>query len=164
MSQAAAAPAAGGGNKKLIIIVGGVVALAAIGAGTAIALKGGGGSGKHEAAPKQEEVVHEAVYIDIKPEFVVNFRDKAGKSKFLKCDLSVSTKDAEMEKSIEKHMPAIRNALVMLLSSQIYEDLLANEGKEKLRTDALAAVQEVLKAQTGKAGIDDLFFSNFVMH
>lgn len=163
MSQAAAAPAAGGGNKKLIIIVGGVVALAAIGAGTAIALKGGGG-GKHEAAPKQEEAVHEAVYIDVKPEFVVNFRDKAGKSKFLKCEISLSTKDAEMEKAIEKHTPAIRNALVMLLSSQIYEDLLGNEGKEKLRADALAAVQEVLKTQTGKTGIDDLFFSNFVMH
>ena len=165
MSQAAAAPAApaaAGGNKKLIIIVAGVVLLAAIGAGTAIALKGGGAKPATEA--KHEEPVHESVYIDIKPEFVVNFRDKAGHSKFLKAELSVVTKDPEIEKAVEKHMPAIRNTLVMLLSAQLYEDLLANEGKEKLRADALAGVQAVMQAQVGKPGIEDLFFSNFVMH
>lgn len=164
MSQAAAAPAAAGGNKKLIIIMAGVVLLAVIGAGTAIALKSAGGDSKHAAAAQHEEPAHESVYINIKPEFVVNFRDKAGHSKFLKADLSVVTKDAEIEKAIEKHMPAIRNALVMLLSAQVYEDLLPSEGKEKLRADALAGVQAVMQAQLGKPGIEDLFFVNFVMH
>jgi flagellar FliL protein len=164
MSQAAAAPAAApaGGNKKIIIIAATVVLLAAIGGGVAIFLKGG--DKKAEAAKTEAAVVHEAVYIDIKPEFVINFADKAGKSKYLKCELSVVTKDPEIEKAVEKHMPAIRNALVLLLSRQIYEDLMPNEGKEKLRADALTAVQEVLKAQVGKPGVDDLYFSNFVMH
>ena len=171
MSQAApaaapaVAPAAGRTNKKLIIIVAAVVMLAAIGAGTVIALKGGGsGDAQHAAEAKQEEPPHESVYVDIKPEFVVNFRDKAGHPKYLKCDLSVSSKEPEIEKAVEKHLPAIRNSLVMLLSAQIYEDLLANEGKEKLRADALAGVRAVMQAQIGKPGIDDLFFSNFVMH
>ena len=165
MSQAAAAPAAApaGGNKKLIIIAATVVLLAAIGGGVAVFLKGGdkhGEAAEHAAA----EVVHEAVYIAIKPEFVINFADKAGKSKYLKCELSVVTKDPEIEKAVEKHMPAIRNALVLLLSRQIYEDLMPNEGKEKLRADALAAVQAVMESQVGKPGIEDLYFSNFVMH
>ncbi|MBK8960112.1 MAG: flagellar basal body-associated FliL family protein [Proteobacteria bacterium] len=164
MSQAAAAASApAGGNKKLIIIAATVVLLAAIGGGVAVMLKGG--DKKAEAAEHAEkEVVHEPVYIDIKPEFVINFANKAGHSKYLKCELSVVTKDPEIEKAVEKHLPAIRNALVLLLSRQIYEELMPNEGKEKLRADALAAVQEVLKAQTGKPGIEDLFFSNFVMH
>ncbi len=165
MSQAAApavaAPA--GGNKKLIIIAATVVLLAAIGGGAAVFLKGG--DKKAETAEKAEAaVVHEAIYMDIKPEFVINFADKAGHSKYLKCELSVMTKDPEIDKAVEKHMPAIRNALVLLLSRQIYEDLMPNEGKEKLRAEALAAVQAVLQAQVGKPGVEDLFFSNFVMH
>ena len=161
MSQAAAAAAPPAGNKKLIIIAAVVVLLAAIGGGVAVMLKGGDQKADAEHA---EAVVHEAVYIDIKPEFVINFSDKAGHSKYLKCELSVVTKEPEIEKAVEKHMPAIRNALVLLLSRQVFEDLLPNEGKEKLRADALAAVQAVLQAQVGKPGIDDLYFSNFVMH
>ena len=162
MSQAAAAPAPAGGNKKLIIIAAAVVLLAAIGGGVAVLLKGG--DHKPQAEHAEEAVVHEAVYIGIKPEFVINFSDRAGHSKYLKCELSVVTKDPEIEKAVEKHMPAIRNALVLLLSRQVYEDLMPNEGKEKLRADALTAVQAVLQAQVGKPGIEDLFFSNFVMH
>ncbi len=162
MSQAAATPAPAGGNKKLIIIAAAVVLLAAIGGGVAVMLKGG--DKKAEAEHAEEAVVHEPVYIDIKPEFVINFSDRAGRSKYLKCELSVVTKEPEIEKAVEKHMPAIRNALVLLLSRQVFEDLQPNEGKEKLRADALAAVQGVLQAQSGKPGIEDLFFSNFVMH
>ncbi len=162
MSQAAAAPAPAGGNKKLIIIAVAVVLLAAIGGGVAVMLKGG--DKKAEAEHAEEVVVHEPVYIDIKPEFVINFADRNGRSKYLKCELSVVTKEPEIEKAVEKHMPAIRNSLVLLLSRQVFEDLQPNEGKEKLRAEALAAVQGVLEAQTGKPGIEDLFFSNFVMH
>ena len=162
MSQAAAAPAPAGGNKKLIIIAAAVVLLAAIGGGVAVLLKGG--DKKVAAEHAEEVVVHEPVYIDIKPEFVINFADRTGRSKYLKCELSVVTKEPEIEKAVEKHMPAIRNSLVLLLSRQVFEDLQPNEGKEKLRAEALAAVQAVLEKQTGKPGIEDLFFSNFVMH
>jgi flagellar protein FliL len=98
------------------------------------------------------------------PDFVINFRDKNDRPKFMKAELSVATKDPEAEKAIERHMPAIRNSLVLLLSRQVYDDLVPNEGKEKLRSEALAAVQGVLQAQTGKPGIEDLYFANFVMH
>ena len=165
MSQTIAetAPAAGGGSKKkLIVIIGAVVLIAAIGGGVAFALKGGGdhaGEAAPEAAAPQE-----AIYIDLKPEFVINFVDRKNRSKYLKAELSVATKDPEMEAAIGRHMPAIRNSIVLLLSRQIYDDLVPNEGKEKLRAEALAAVQGVLEAQTGKKGVDDLYFSNFVMH
>lgn len=41
-------------------------------------------------------------------------------------------------------MPAVRNALVLLLSSQNFDDLQTAEGKENLRLDALDIVQEIL--------------------
>ena len=134
MSQAAVAAAPAGGNKKLIIIAATVVLLAAIGGGVAVMLKGGGG--KEAEKEHAEEVVHEPVYINITPEFVINFSDKAGHSKYLKAELSVVTKEPDVEKAIEKHMPAIRNALVLLLSLLLARAHAARSGQP----DALRSV------------------------
>lgn len=111
-----------------------------------------------EAAPPQ------SIYIDLEPEFAIDFRDKNDRAKFLKTELSVATTEADVQEAVARHMPAIRNSLVLLLSRQIYEDLVPREGKELLRAQALSEVQAVLKAQIGKAGINDLYFSNFVIH
>jgi flagellar FliL protein len=157
------APAPGGGKQKLLIIIGALVILAIIGGGVAFALMRGGDEGT-AAADAAEAAPPESIYIDLDPEFIINFVDRNNRTKYLKAELSVVTRDPAMEEAIAKHMPAIRNSLVLLLSRQIYDDLVPNEGKEKLRAEALAAVQGVLEAQTGKKGIDDLYFSNFVMH
>ena len=158
----AEAPQASGGKKKLVIIVAGLVLVIA-GAGIALSMMGGddeldADAAAAEAAPPQ------SIYIDLEPEFVINFRDKNDRAKFLKAELSVSTTEEDVEEAVGRHMPAIRNSLVLLLSRQIYDDLVPHEGKERLRAQALSEVQAVLKAQIGKPGVDDLYFSNFVMH
>ncbi len=165
-------PAAGGGAKKMIILGIGALALVGAAVGGTLALTGGksGGGAEHATTAEGEGHGEEgapiaaSVYIDLAPEFVVNFRDKNNRSKFLKAELSVSTKDPAVEEEVKRHMPAIRNSLILLLSRQIYDDLMPNEGKEALRAEALAAVQGVLQAQTGKPGVDDLYFGTFVMH
>ena len=103
------------------------------------------------------------IYVSLSPEFVVNFQDKAKNTKYLKAELSVVTVDPEMVEAINKHMPAIRNNLVLLFGRQIYEDLAPYEGKERLRAEALAEVQRVLEKQTGRPGVKELFFSSFVI-
>ena len=156
-----------GGNKKLIII-GVVAAVVLIGGAVGITLAlSGGDAPSTEAgaeAATEETKTAESVYIDLKPEFVINFRDRNNRTKFLKAEMAVSTRDTEIEEAVARHMPAIRNNLVLLLSRQIYEDLVPNEGKETLRQQALAEVQTVLESQIGKPGVEDLYFSNFVMH
>lgn len=165
--------AAGGGAKKMILIGVGALVLVGAAVGGTLALTGGGkkaesteqaAEGHGAEAEGEGAPAHPAVYIPLAPEFVVNFRDKNNRPKFLKAELSVATKDPAVEEAIKLHMPAIRNSLILLLSRQIYDDLMPNEGKEKLRAEALAAVQGVLEAQTGKPGIDDLFFATLVMH
>lgn len=162
MADANDPPAATGSKKKLIIL--GAVALLVVlggGAGVLFALGGDEPAAATADAPVKPA---EATYIDLKPEFVINFRDRNDRPKFLKAEMSVSTRDDDIERAVERHMPAIRNNLVLLLSRQIYEDLVPNEGKEALRQQALAEVQSVLETQIGKPGVDDLYFSNFVMH
>ena len=157
--------AAGGSKKKRLIIIGALVVLLLVGGGvTAMLLLGGADEAADELAEAKEEKRGESLYIDLKPEFVINFRDRNDRAKFLKAELAVSTRDPKVEEAVTRHMPAIRNNLVLLLSRQIYEDLLPNEGKEALRQQALVEVQSVLESEIGKPGVDDLFFSNLVMH
>lgn len=157
--------AAGGSKKKLIII--GAVTLSLLvggGVGAMLVLGGDADADADPAAAAAPAKPVEAVYVDLKPEFVINFRDRNNRPKFLKAEMSVATHDSDIESAITRHMPAIRNNLVLLLSRQIYEDLVPNEGKEALRQQALAEVQSVLVAQIGKPGVEDLYFSNFIMH
>lgn len=152
-------------KKKLIIILVVVgVLLAGGGAGAFVMLGSSDAASDEQAVAGETEERKESLYIDLKPEFVINFRDKQDRPKFLKAELSVATTDSDIEEAVVRHMPAIRNAVVLLLSRQIYDDLIPHEGKEALRQLALTEVQAVLKAQIGKPGVEDLYFSNFVMH
>jgi flagellar protein FliL len=188
MSDAAKPAAASGGSKKLIIIV--VVAvLVSVGAavGVTLALMGGGHKDKEVASKHEgEEVADEEdeegeesadeggegakaaapTYVALDPAFVVNFQDKKQRTKYLKAEISVVASTAKVQEALTLHMPAVRNSLVLLLSRQVFEDLESNEGKEKLRSEALHAVQDVIKEQTTKKtakGVKDLYFSSLVM-
>ena len=153
---AAPAEPTGGSNKKLIIIIAVVVLLALGGGGAAFMLSGGDDAAVPAAAA-------DPIYIPLDPAFVVNFQDKNQKTKFLKAELNVVTYNEDVPEAVMKHMPAIRNNLILLFSRQLYEDLLPHEGKEVLRAEALAEVQSVIEKQVTGSGIEDLFFTSFVM-
>jgi flagellar FliL protein len=119
---------------------------------------------KHASKDKAESERGEAIYIDLKPAFVVNFQDAGGRSKFLKAEVNAVTRDSEVAEALEKHMPVVRNSLVLLFSRQVYEDLVPNEGKEKLRSEALRAVQDVIEKETGsEEGVEEVLFTSFVI-
>jgi len=186
------AAAAGKSKTKLLIIVLSAVAVLAIGGGigAVVFLKGGGekavvsddeqatadtgeekgaksakakkdGAGKDAKDKKKKHVERE--YLTLAPSFVVNFQAAQARVRFLKVDLDTVASDATALEAVKKHMPAVRNAIVLLLSKQQYEDLVTPEGKERLRGEVLAAMQKVLEEQTGKKTVDDVYFSSFVM-
>lgn len=103
-----------------------------------------------------------AIYYPMQPVFVVNFESQ-GRQRFLQAELNLMLRDQAVVSALELHMPAIRNALVMLFSGQIYEDLQTAEGKELLRQEALLSVQEVLNKEIGQPGIEQVLFTSFVM-
>ncbi len=162
-------PAAGGSNLKLIIIVAVVSMLTAgISAGVAVVLLGGGSGDEvadAEAAEvvEEEEALKEAIYVNLDPAFVVNFQDTKGRTKFLKAEVNAMTRETDIGDALLKHMPVIRNSLVLLFSRQVYEDLVSHDGKERLRSEALSEVQSVIERETGTEGVEDLLFTSFVM-
>jgi len=117
------------------------------------------GEGEGKEGPK-------SAYVELTPPFVVNFQDDKKRARFLKAEISIMAKAPAVQDAIKQNLPAVRNSLVMLLSRQVYEQLMTPEGKEKLRTDALEEVKAVLTKVAGakKAkGVKDLFFSSLVM-
>lgn len=119
---------------------------------------------KAEAKAEQKDDKGErvTVYHQFEPPFVVNFEDK-GVVRFLQIGLSAVTNDPAIEDELKKHEPAIRNNLVLLFSSQTYDTLGSREGKESLRKQALEEIQKILKKNTGKTGVQEVYFTSFVI-
>ncbi len=162
-------------SKKMIFIIAGVVVLAiSVGAGLYFTGIIGGGSSSSEASEdgvadevakeesSEEELATETIYHKFKPAFVVNFEDK-GKLRFLQIDLSVSTRNPSIIEELTKHEPVIRNNLVLLYSSKTAAELNSQEGKETLRQQTREEIQTILKENIGKVGIDEVFFTGFVV-
>ncbi len=89
-----------------------------------------------------------AIYIPIKPQFVVNYGG-AGRLRYLKAEASVRLSNSKAASALRHHMPYIRNNLVMLFAGQTNESLSSQDGKEQLRKDALEEVRKVLKQEDG---------------
>jgi flagellar FliL protein len=102
-----------------------------------------------------------AVYYAIDPPLVVNFED-GSVVRFLQITMEIMAHDQKAIESVQKNMPLIRNNLLLLMSNRNYQSLMSREGKEKLRAEALAEVNNVQKKQ-GSADIDDVLFTSFVV-
>lgn len=159
------APAAGGSPMKLVIVmIVGAVLLVAVSMGGAFFLvksmgmmNGGGGAAaqvKDESAP--------ANYLPLEPAFVVNFKER-GRTRFLQVEMEAMTRDPLMLEEMKKHMPVIRNNLLLLLSAQTAETLHSAEGKEQLRITALGEINTVIEKESGtKEAFEALYFKSFV--
>jgi len=90
-------------------------------------------------------------YIAIKPPLVVNYGGP-GRVKYIKAELSLRTEDAHSAQEVTHHMPLIRDTLIMLISSVTDEQMASGEGKEKMRVEALAKINEALEKVDHPAG------------
>ncbi|MEM7466970.1 MAG: flagellar basal body-associated FliL family protein [Pseudomonadota bacterium] len=160
--EAAEEENAGGGKKKLILLVVGALVLVAGAVGTTVLVMGGGEE-QEVAEEVVEEPLKEPIYIALDPTFVVNYKDADARNRFLKAELNLMTYENEVEDTVSKHMPLIRGKLVSLFNKQTFEDLLHQEGKDAFREAALAEVQSVMESHLGKPGVEQVYFTTFVM-
>ena len=89
-------------------------------------------------------------YLPIKPALIVNYGG-AGKVKYIKAEISMRVEDAHAAAEVTHHMPLVRDTLIRLLSSMTDEQVSSGEGKEQMRQQALAKVNEALAVQLGHA-------------
>lgn len=94
-------------------------------------------------------------YLPIKPALVVNYGG-SGRVKYIKAEISLRVENAHNAQEVAHHMPLVRDTLIMLISSVTDEQMSTGDGKEKMRVDALAKLNQVLEAaeHAGAAGDD----------
>jgi flagellar FliL protein len=134
---------------------------------TVLALLGVGGylySRAQHAQPTAAAVAPKApeLFLPLDPAFVVNFQDQDS-TRYLQVGVTVMTHDPAAVQAMKESDPVIRNALVMLFSSQTYAGLSDIAGKKKLQAEALDAVRKIVVDKTGKPNVDALYFTSFVM-
>ncbi|PTQ11543.1 flagellar basal body protein FliL [Sphingomonas oleivorans] len=187
MSDATAAPAPKKGGKFKTIIIYGVGALVLLGGGV-----GGGiyaaGSGlvgskaKHEESNKPRLVMkgeegHEvpkieessapdpsrfrATYYPMEQSFTSNLRDSDG---FVQIGLGVSTYyDERVIENLKRNDMPVRSAVLMTLADQDSESITTNQGKKALQAALKKSINDVLKAKEGFGGIEDVYFTSFII-
>jgi flagellar FliL protein len=119
--------------------------------------------GDTDAAPSPHPTGAVATtYVSLDPAFTMSFRDSEV-AQFLQFNLDLAVQEKGAEEAIKAQGPAIRNALVMLLSGQSAQDLQTREGKERLRTQIRDEIRDVLIRLTGEPRVVDVFFTSFLM-
>ncbi|WP_019397608.1 flagellar basal body-associated protein FliL [Pseudoxanthomonas sp. GW2] len=151
-----------GGKLPLVITL--VAVLVACGAG-------GGWYWSSQRAKAAEQAAAEAAkprlpapaqYLALEPPFVVNLNGGIEGPKYLQVEIQLMTRDNNELAELERHAPAIRARLLMLLAQQTAEGIADRAGKEALQAEALAEVRKLMRAETGKPCAEALLFTSFV--
>lgn len=188
-AEAAAPKKKGGKLKKLILFV--VLPLVLIGGGVGgglyatsgskkegahvdpnrpkLMLKGEGG-GEHGGGGKAHEgpepahpdpATYQSTYYPIEQTFTSNLRDTDG---FLQLSLGVSTfYDSKVIDNLKETEMPVRSAVLETLAQQDAEALNTPEGKLALRKQLTKAINQVLEQREGFGGIDNVYFTSFVI-
>ena len=162
LTAAAEADAAPKKSKKWLII--GIVAFLVLAGGGAAAffLLGHDDAHKKEQA-KAKEPLAPPLYVALDPPFVVNFEGDQI-VRFLQVTVQLMTRDPATVELLKANDPVVRNDLLLLFANQKYDVAATRAGKEKLRSDALAAVRHVIETAGGKPqNIEQVYFTSFVM-
>ncbi len=163
-AAAAAGPVAASPTRKkpwLIIGIAGAVLLACGGTGAWLLLAHNAPKTAAHATPPPP--AGPPLYVPLDPPFVANFQGDQ-QVRFLQITAQIMTHDAKTVEALKAADPIIRNDLLLLFSNQKATDLASNDGKEKLRAEALSAVRKVLAANDGKPEkVDAVLFTTFVM-
>jgi flagellar FliL protein len=147
---AEAAESADGGaapakSKKMLVIIVGAVLVLALGGGGAFfyiskqrAAAEEGADGAEHAPPAK--AAHAApktppAYLPL-DNMVVNLADPGGE-RVAQIGITLEVTDAHASDSVKAYLPTIRSGILMLISQRTAEELLKQEGKEKLAKDIL---------------------------
>jgi len=132
-------------------------------------------AGKNADAEGNDEEGEEAVeseplaapiYLSMDPKFIVSFSDQKS-ARFMQFSIEVMSRDAQVIKKIEEHMPVIRSSLLMLFGGQQYEKMATREGKEKLLREATSDINTSLQKISGgeeqASLVEEAYFNSFVI-
>ncbi len=151
-------------SKKLIIIISLVLLVLLIGGGVAGYLLLFKAPPPEEKDPGMQVPVPEInTQSEIGPmvnidEFIVNIISDEN-NHYVKASLTIELSSEPAKEEIEKRMPQIRDAILLLTGNKTFEELQDLQGKKQLKAELLSKINAIL--QTGQAR--SIYFTDFVV-
>ena len=177
MSEDAEKPAEEGEAKKksklpligsgVLVVAGGVVALWYLGVGpfkggapkhaaATAAVEGeeakGAGEGEPEKAGGKPNTI-----LALEP-FIANLADDGGR-RYLKATFQIDFGKSDVPPAMQARLPQVRDLLLTLFTSKTFDDIRSPEGKQQLREEIIARVNQVLDRDLAKA----VYFTEFIV-
>ena len=182
--DAAPAKKKGGKMKKIILFV--VLPLLLIGGGVGAGVFAAGKLGGHASGPKLDPnrpklvlkegeegpvdmapgqkpnpAIYKSTYVPMEQPFTSNLRDTDG---YLQLGVGVSTLyDQKVADHLKDSEMPIRAAVLEVLAEQSAEALNTPQGKAALRQQLKVAINRVLEQREGFGGVDDVYFTSFII-
>jgi flagellar protein FliL len=147
------------GKRQLIIILFAIILILASGGGTWYYMQA-----QIEKVPEEPIEPHMMATVFHELEiFTVNLMPEEN-GQYLQVGLTVKITEApEIAVEITKQMPAIRNRILMLLSSKVAADISSIIGKQQLSTEITNEIRQSLDSEELKAHVLEVLFTSFVI-
>ena len=163
--------AASGGKKKLIIIIVAVVLLLGGGAAAYFLLFSGDDSEAvvGQTSEQVEETSKEssteglsATYVAMPRPFVFNVMD-GKRDRLVQIKVQLMVRGNDNATLAKKHIPLLEGTLVRVFGAASVAQLRNPEGKDQIREHALKSLNEATTKLEGKALVDSVLFTGFVL-
>ena len=104
---------------------------------------------------------YETTYFEFPGDFTTNLK---GSRKFLQVSVGVSTQyDEKVMETIDQHQLAMRSEILSTISDFTEEDISGSDGKKKLSAKLLEVLNVKLKALKEFPGVEDVYFTAFIL-
>jgi flagellar FliL protein len=124
---------------------------------TAAVEEGAGGHGENGHGEKGAKGESAAPILPLET-FIANLADEGG-SRYLKATFQIEFVGTSVPPELTPRLPKIRDLLLTLLSSKSFDDVRTPEGKQLLREEIIARVNQVLERDAVKA----VYFTEFIV-
>ncbi len=116
-----------------------------------LAIANEGSEAKEAAGPE---------YLEMTPKFTVNLTES---KKYLMVNVQLLIDGAAVVETVKKHMPALRNELILLYSGRSIATLQTSEQREALRKETFETLKKALDKYGTSKGFEDVFFTEFLL-
>lgn len=132
--------------------------------GSTAAAKGHGGKqskGGIDLPSPRDIAQYHPTYFQMPAPYTSNLADT---DSLMQISLAVSTYyDGRVIDAVKEHEMAMRSAILMLLAQEREMEIATPEGKVALQGKLTGVVNRILKEKTGYSGVDNVYFTNFVI-
>lgn len=103
-------------------------------------------------------------YFEIEEPFTINFLNQSReKIRYLQIRVALKSDDPTIINDAEMNLPMIQDALRLLFTDQDYQTISSVAGREQLQQQALEKIRGILAEETGSDGLEQVYFTRFIL-